>query len=56
MTEKKRLQWHLTYICAHCGGFAEVPLLAVEVLDSGTTLVCDKCDGLTVVDLFTPEE
>ena len=56
VAEEKLLQWYLTYICANCGGFAEVPLLAIEVLDSGTTLTCDKCGEATVVDLFTPEE
>ena len=48
--------WRLTFICAHCGDFAEVPSLTVEVLDSGTTLTCDECGRATIVDLSTSEE
>ena len=44
----------ITYICAHCGGFATVPLSSVEFLDSGTVLTCDKCGQDTVIDLDTP--
>lgn len=43
----------VAYICAACGGFAYV---VIDSLDSGTTLTCDTCGGLTVVDLDTPEQ
>ena len=43
----------MKYICAHCGTFAAVPE-DVEMLDSGTTLICDSCGEPTVVDLGTP--
>ena len=46
----------ITYVCAHCGGFAEGPFFSVEILDDGTTLACDKCGEHTVVVLSTPEE
>ena len=49
--EKNVFNLAITYICAHCGGFAEVPFLAVEVFDSGTTLVCDHCGKDTVVEM-----
>ncbi len=41
------------YVCAHCGNTAR---LALEVLDNGTTLACNKCRRTTVVDLYTPGE
>lgn len=50
------INWHLTYVCAHCGRLAEVAMLAIEVLDSGTTLTCDKCGEDIAVDLDTPED
>jgi len=40
----------IAYICACCGGFVEVPL-SVELIDSGTTLNCEKCNGDTVFHL-----
>lgn len=46
----------ITYVCAHCGGFAEGPFFSVEILDGGTVLACDKCGEHTVVDLSTPDE
>jgi len=45
----------ITYICAHCGGFAEVPFLEIEVFDSGTTLTCNRCGKDTVFDLRKEE-
>lgn len=54
--QTRLINWHLTYICAHCGQLAEVPMLAIEVLDSGTILTCDKCGRETVVDLDTRED
>ncbi len=56
MAEEIPFTWHLAYICAHCGCIAEVPMGAVEPLDSGTTLTCDECGEATVVDLFTPAQ
>lgn len=53
--EEKALDLRITYICAHCGQFAEVSFWEVEVFDSGTTLTCDKCGQDTVFDLETPE-
>ena len=47
---------YLPYICAACGEIVEVPLAAVEPLDSGTTMTCPRCGGDTIVDLSTPEE
>lgn len=44
----------ITYICAHCGGFAEVPFLEVEAFDSGTTLTCNRCGEDTIFGLDTP--
>ena len=40
----------IAYICACCGEFVEVPL-SVELIDSGTTLSCEKCNGDTVFHL-----
>lgn len=54
--EKNVFDLRITYICAHCGGFAEVPFLAVEVFDSGTVLTCNRCGKDTVFDLSTPKE
>lgn len=42
----------MRYICAHCGDFAGDD--SVEMLDGGTTLVCDNCGKPTIVDLETP--
>lgn len=42
----------MAYLCAVCGGFAYV---AIDSIDSGTTLTCGKCGGKTVIDLDTPE-
>ena len=50
------LDLRLTYICAHCGGLAEVSLWEIELLDSGTTLTCDKCGEKTVILLVKQSE
>ena len=44
-----------TYICAHCGSFAEVSFWSIEAFDNGTTLTCDKCGEDTVLLLLTPK-
>jgi DNA-directed RNA polymerase subunit RPC12/RpoP len=46
----------ITYICAQCGGFAEVPFLAVEVFDSGTRLTCNRCGKDTVFNLTASDK
>ncbi len=45
----------MTYICQYCGGIVEIEA-NVDPLDSGTTLECSSCAGITVVDLFQPDE
>ena len=48
------LDLRLTYICAHCKGLAEVSLWEIDLLDSGITLTCDKCEQQTVILLLKP--
>ena len=48
---RKEIDLRITYICAHCGGFAEVSFLAIEIFDNGITLTCDKCGKDTVLHL-----
>ena len=50
------LDLSFTFICAHCGGLAEVSLWEIELLDSGTTLTCDKCGEKTVILLVKQSE
>jgi DNA-directed RNA polymerase subunit RPC12/RpoP len=43
----------MNFICAHCGAWV---LIEADFLDSGTTLTCNECGKVTIVDLFRPEE
>ena len=42
----------ITYLCQQCGTPNAV---AIDFLDSGTTLTCPACGGETIVDLFRPD-
>ncbi len=44
----------MTYICSHCGYVATDLLREDQIVDNGTTLVCDECRETTVVLLLTP--
>ncbi len=44
----------IAYLCAACGEIVDADA-KVELIDSGTTIACSKCGGLTVFDLSTPE-
>lgn len=46
----------LRYVCAWCGENADASDLADAPIDAGTTLRCNVCTQLTVVDLFQPDE
>lgn len=43
----------IKYICSWCGTFAADH--RVDIYDNGTTLTCNKCKEVTVVDLDRPE-
>ena len=45
----------MDFICAQCGYVATNPLREDQIVDNGTTLVCDGCGGTMVVLLLTPE-
>jgi len=44
----------MKYCCANCGCFASFG--DVELLDSGSTVVCNYCGKKNVFEIFTPIE
>ena len=44
----------MRYTCSECAEIVELNQQEVDYLDSGTVLICPRCQGKTIVDLWNP--